>query len=234
MRTWGEHLPKDSLIILAHGQSFIKDRLAEHFPQWNFALLAPKAIAREVRRRYLQKEKIGGCLSLEGIKTESQRCEEFLRTLASRMGLTTLFPTTFREEACADLFSEQSLLCSALPYMALYSYNKLREKGHSKEIAYMECWMEVKLIADTMVDLGPEKFFNLISPMALTGGELARTKLFDQNYFDQLENIYRDIDSGAFFKKVDSIDFQKTREEVLSFWKGQELTQTFKELKEVL
>ena len=195
----------------------------------NFALLAPKAIAGEVRRRYLQKEKLGACLSVEPGPQE-----EFLRSLASKLGLTSLFPSTFKEEAHADLFSEQSLLCSALPYMALYSYNKLREKGHSKEVAYMECWMEVKLIADTMVDMGPEAFFNLISPMALTGGELARKQLFDQDYFDKLEQIYRNIDSGEFFVRTDRTDFEQTRKDVLAFWKKQELTQTFNELKDKL
>ena len=231
LKNWGHHLPDGSLIVLAHGQSFIKDQLGKSFPTLDFALLAPKAIAGEVRRRYLRKEKLGACLSTEGVKRGVQAGEEFLRALASRIGMTTLVPSTFREEAHADLFSEQGLLCSALPYMALHSYNKLREKGHSKEVAYMECWMEVKLIADAMVSLGPEEFFRLISPMALVGGELARGKLLDSGYFDKLEDIYRDIESGAFFERVDGMDFQEVRKKVLDFWKNQELTRTHEELK---
>ena len=231
LKNWGHHLPDDSLIILAHGQSFIKNQLNERFPTLDFALLAPKAIAGEVRRRYLQKEKLGACLSMEGVKREIPCQENFLRSLASLIGITNLFTTTFREETHADLFSEQALLCSALPYMALHSYNKLREKGHSKEIAYMECWMEVKLIADTMVSLGPEEFFRLISPAALMGGELARQKLLDSGYFDKLEEIYRNIDSGSFFEQVDGMNFQETQKKVLDFWKNQELTRTHKELK---
>ena len=43
---------------------------------------------------------------------------------------------SIEEEAKADLFSEQSLLCSVLPYAGLSCYNKLREKGVSKEMAY--------------------------------------------------------------------------------------------------
>ena len=142
--------------------------------------------------------------------------------------------TTFREEACADLFSEQSLLCSTLPYMALHSYNKLREKGHSKEIAYMECWMEVKLIRRHHGGAGAEKVFELISPMALVGGELARHKLLDEAYFEKLETIYANIDSGEFFHQADAIDTQKMQQEILSFWEDQELTQTHKELQDKL
>ena len=234
LQTWDEYLPRKALIILAHGQSFIKEDLSARFPHRNFALLAPKAIAGEVRRRYQKGEKIGACFSLEGIKTEPDQQEDFIRTLASQLGLTALFPGTFREEAYADLFSEQTLLCSALPYMALYSYNKLREKGHSKEIAYMECWMEVKLIADTMISLGPKEFFQLISPMALMGGELARKQFFDNHYFDKLEKIYHDIDSGKFFEHVDASDFDQVKRDVLAFWQQQELTQTHEELKEQL
>ena len=200
LQAWSDHLLPGSLIILAHGLSFIKDALGENFPQLDFALLAPKAIAGEVRRRCREGEGMGGGLSLEGIRQDNlPQQEDFLRTLASKLGLTMLVNTTFQEETRADLFSEQGLLCSALPYMALHSYNKLREKGHSKEIAYMECWMEVKLIADTMVKLGPKKFFELISPMALVGGELARKKLLDKHYFEQIETLYADIEAGRIF-----------------------------------
>ena len=235
LKAWSQYLPSHSLIILAHGLSFIKDGLAENFPQLDFTLLAPKAIAGEVRRRCQEGEKLGGALSLEGVHSENMpEHEEFLRTLAPKIGLTMLVNTTFREEACADLFSEQGLLCSALPYMALHSYNKLREKGHSKEIAYMECWMEVKLIADTMVEIGPKKFFELISPMALVGGELAREKLLDKAYFEKLENLYKDIDSGDFFRQAETIDVQQMQKRILSFWENQELTQTHRELRSQL
>ena len=231
LQVWSKHLPVGSLILLAHGQSFIKEKLGIRFPKLDFALLAPKAIAGEIRRRYQKGENLGACLSLEGVKTDPERQEKFLRTLASQLGLTSLFPSSFQEEAYSDLFSEQSLLCTAIPYMALYSYNKLREKGHSKEIAYMECWMEVKLIADTMVSMGPKKLFQLISPMALMGSESARKLLFNRDYFDKLEKIYQNIDSGEFFQQMESADFNKTKEEVLDFWQQQELTQTHEELK---
>ena len=235
LQTWREHMPPHSLIILAHGLSFIKDKLAENFPELDFSLLAPKAIAEEVRNRCQEGDKLGAGLSIEGVRQENrQEREKFLRALSSQLGLTTLVNTTFHEEACADLFSEQGLLCSALPYMALHCYNKLREKGHSKEIAYMECWMEVKLIADTMVKLGPKKFFELISPMALVGGEIARKKLLDENYFDKLEQIYSDIESGEFFRQADTINFQQMRQNISSFWDGQELTQTHQELQDKL
>ena len=234
LRTWGGHLPAGSLIILAHGQSFIAEDLAAHFPRPDFALLAPKAIAGEVRRRCREGEKLGACFSLEGVKRDAPERERFLRTLATRLGVTGLFASTFAEEARADLFSEQSLLCSSIPYMALHSYNKLREKGHSREVAYMECWMEVKLIADTMISQGPKKLFELISPMALLGGERAREKLCDGAYLDKLEKIYCDIESGEFFRQADSTDFDQVRKDVVHFWEQQELTQTHEELSSTL
>lgn len=225
--------PQESLIILAHGQSFTKESLGEKFPHLNFALLAPKGISEEVRRQYLEKGPLGAVFSLEGVRGNRPGAENYIMNLAQKLGITLgPYPTTFAEETRCDLFSEQALLCSALPYMALYSYNKLREKGHTKEVAYFECWEEVRSIVDTMVTKGPQKFFELISPMALMGSERGRQKLFCEKYFAKLENIYQDIVSGDFFEEIEQTDFEKTKTDVISFWKKQELTQTHGELKE--
>ena len=72
LHSWSEFIPPQSLIILAHGLSFIKDGLAESFPRLDFSLLAPKAIAGEVRRRCQKGEKLGGGLSLQGVRPENR------------------------------------------------------------------------------------------------------------------------------------------------------------------
>ena len=129
LQNYGPYFPDNALIILAHGQSFIKDRLGESFPNLNFALLAPKSIAKEVRRQFQQGGALGACFSLEGVKTDRSKHRTFLLDLAKDLGITIgPYEVHFREETYADIFSEQSLLCSLLPYGVLHSYNKLREK----------------------------------------------------------------------------------------------------------
>lgn len=217
-----QKIPKESKLIFAHGYSYIKDNFKDLYPQWNLLMLAPKAIASEVRFQYQTKGKLGAVFSLEG---QNENQEAWLMELAKALGITSgPHQTSFKDECFADLFSEQSLLCGLLPYAALKSFNLLRAKGISPEVAYMECWLEVKLIADAMVKKGPLEFFKLISPNALIGGEKAREMLFDKAYQNKIERLWNDIESGSFFKEIDQSDFSQKKNQVLEFWKGQELS----------
>lgn len=217
-------------IIYAHGFSFTKDHLKTRFPKWAHLLLAPKAIASEVRFQFETGGKLGAIYSLEG-SFNPEEDETFLFELAKAIGITAgPYKSTFEEETYADLFSEQSILCSLLPYGALHSFNKLIEKGIPKELAYFECWYEVKLIADTMVKIGPEKFFDLISPNALIGGEKARKILFDDNYLKKLDKLADDIWEKKFFLEGDSTDIAEVKKNVLEFWNKETLTKVHEEL----
>jgi ketol-acid reductoisomerase len=225
--------PEDSIFLYAHGYSCTQHSFFESFPHWNHILLAPKAIASEVRFQYETKGKLGAVLSLEGIKEHPslKEIEITVRTLATDLGITAgPYIGSFKDETYADLFSEQTLLCSLLPYGALHSYNALREKGISKEIAYLECWMEVKLIADTMVKLGPQKFFDLISPNALIGGEKAQKLIFDKVYQETLKKLLDDIWSEKFFEEVDQTNIQELKSRVNKFWSKEELSQTHEDM----
>lgn len=219
-----------SKIILAHGFSYVKNSFKEKYPSWSFLMLAPKAIASEVRFQYETKGKLAAVISTEG-STNPESDLRLLKELANAIGITAgPFETTFKDETYADLFSEQSILCSLIPYGALHSYNKLRKKGISRELAYLECWYEVKLITDALIKLGPIKFFNLISPNALIGGEKARKAIFNSNYQEVSDRLMDDIWSGKFFNEVDKTDFLAVKNEVMAFWKNEDLGQIHNEL----
>jgi ketol-acid reductoisomerase len=228
-----EFIQKGSKIILAHGYSYTRHDLKTEYPDWDFLLFAPKAIASELRFQFESKGKLAAVMSTEGSKDPLDG--RLIGRLAKSLGITAgPFETTFQDETFADLFSEQSILCSLLPYGALSSYKKLREKGISKEIAYLECWYEIKLIADAMVKMGPEKFFELISPNALFGGEKARKLLLDERFNSASLELLKDIWSEKFFREIDGTDFETLREEIIGFWRKEELAQTHQELKRSL
>lgn len=212
-------------LIFAHGYSLHYHGLSKRFPEFNCLLLAPKAIASEVRLQYEIGGKIGALYSVE-YSSSPKASEDILKTIAKDVGISSLFISSSESETKADLFSEQSLLCSVLPYAALYSFNKLIQKGINEETAYFECWHEVKLIADTMVAMGPQKFFELISPNALVGSEIGRKALFDKDYFEKIDRLYESIDSGDFAQTIDEStkeDFKKIKEQVVGFWKKEPL-----------
>ncbi len=220
-------------LVFAHGFSLFYERLAEKFPHFNCLLLAPKAIASEVRLQYETKGKLGALYSLE----KSQNKEESKKTivaLAKSLGITSLHESSVESETKADLFSEQTLLCSTLPYAALFSFNKLIEKGVNEETAYFECWHEVKLIADTMVKMGPARFFELISPNALAGSEAGRLALFGEDYLEKLEVLYSKIEDSSFANSLKDADFNKIKNQVVSFWSDQQLTKTHERISKEL
>ena len=165
--------------IYAHGFSNIKFKLSQKFPYIKHLLLAPKSIASEVRFLYETNKNISAIFSNEFC---SDLTQNDIQEVASHIGFKNIYYSTFEQETHADLFSEQSILCSLIPYGALLAYNTLRENNYPKELAFFECFYEIKLIADTLLKVGPEKFFDLISPNALIGSQLGKDLLLDDNF----------------------------------------------------
>lgn len=223
---YAQHIDHNSCIIYAHGASIIQNNLDEQYPEFNHLLLAPKAIASEVRFSYQTKKPLGACSY-----SEKDEHKALIRELATGIGIgEVLVETNFKEETYADLMSEQSVLCSLLPYGALHSFNELRKRGVQPEIAYLECWLEVKLIAKAMIDMGPTAFFSLISPNALLGGEKAQKMIFDKAYHNKLKQLCSEIWDGSFFEEVERTDFETIKKEVKEFWEQTELEKVHQEL----
>ncbi|MGB0454877.1 MAG: hypothetical protein ACPGJV_14300 [Bacteriovoracaceae bacterium] len=209
--------------VLAHGYSEMKEELSSQFPHFQFSLLAPKAIASELRENYQQKAKLFGVI--ENHNNQSQ-----FESLLNGLGITNKISSTFQAETIADLFSEQSLLCGLIPYAARKSFEKLTKNGISPEVAYIECWHEVKLIANAMIEFGPRGLFELISPNALLGAKLFSDQFFDENFEKKLEQTLQGIQSGEFEKTESSQDFKTLKENVLKDWQNSEIEKTFQKI----
>ncbi len=222
------YFKEGSHFVYAHGFSLAKEKLHEKYPTFAHSLLAPKAIASEVRFQYESRGKIGAAFYAQ----DEVRALE-LKTLAAALGFTALYKSHFEEECLADLFSEQSLLCSLLPYGALKSYNLLRKNGVSAEVAFMECYLELKSISQAFVTLGPVAFFRLISPNALIGSQKGRNLLMNKDFDKAMEQILIDIKNKEFYKEVET-DADKLRASVIAEWQNEELSKTFEKLKQEL
>lgn len=221
---------KNKVIIYAHGYSLLYEAVSKKYSQFDHILCAPKAIASELRWQYEIKGAIGGVFSCEFSK-DAKLHNTQIKKIAQDLGLTLFFETTVEQETKADLFSEQSLLCSTIPYACLASFSELRRRGISKEVAFFETWHEFKLITDTFIKLGPDNFFNLISPNALLGSQIGKDLLFSQEYTDSLKQIFDNIENENFSSLIKNTNFEDLRKKILNFWEKQELTQTFNEFK---
>jgi ketol-acid reductoisomerase len=129
---------------------------------------------------------------------------ETLLLLARKLGINCgPYACDFSQEALADMFSEQAVLCSTLPYVAKSAFEILLSKGIPKELAFYECFYEMKLIIDTLLKVGPEAFFQMISPNAFIGGERASKILFDDHFHVALNKLWDDLENGKCLRDMD-------------------------------
>tara|TARA_Y100000768_G_scaffold355363_1_gene308953 strand:+ start:1223 stop:2137 length:915 start_codon:yes stop_codon:yes gene_type:complete len=219
------------LFVFAHGFSVTAGNLKTLFPKTKFALLAPKAIASELRFRFETNQSLAAFYSLEFCDPKD---EKSIKDLAEAIGIRNLYPTTFQEETQADLFSEQALLCSVLPYTINLAFQTLIERGYKKELAFYECFVEAKLIVDALLKVGPEAFFDFISPNALIGSEKGRLELIDNDFKQKFQKLLNDVQDPKHLQDLSSADVLNTKKSVNEFWKGQSLNKVYQELKETL
>ncbi len=77
--------------------------------------------------------------------------------------------TTFKNETETDLFGEQAVLCGGVTALINAGFETLVEAGYPPEMAYFECFHEMKLIVDLMYEGGMAKMRNSISNTAEYG-----------------------------------------------------------------
>lgn len=220
-----------SAILYAHGFSLLKHEFQKKYSHLQHVLYAPKSIGSELRRQFELKGKLGAVYSLEHFNGSSAQFEKWLLELASAMGINVgPYKTSFKNETQADLYSEQGMLCSLIPYAAGEMFKHLVETGIEPELAYFECWHELKLIVNAMVDKGPEGFFDLISPNALVGGEKGYQKLFTENFTSSLRSLLTDVQSGKFNDELDHTNVEETRKIIRERWQKAPLQKTFEKL----
>jgi ketol-acid reductoisomerase len=233
LQAHGERLRPGSIIIYAHGFSLIKHQFQQEYPHLKHILFAPKAIGSELRNQYIQKGKLGAVYSLE-FHRDDVATKDWLLNLANALGINMgPYHTSFIRETQADLFSEQGLLCSLIPYVAREMFNQLIDSGIEPELAYFECWHELKLIVSAMVDKGPEGFFDLISPNALIGSEKGYERLITADFKQNLQSLFTDIKSGAFNEELESTDIEALRTRIRTRWSQESLTKTFAKINQV-
>ncbi len=226
-----DHLPKAAKIIYAHGHSVHTLKLDQKFNQFEHLLLAPKSIASAMRKDYLNQQNIQAVFSTEHSQNPKQS-ESFLKELAAAIGIQNPYPVSFEEETCCDLFSEQSLLCGALPTLIEQNYNFLIQKGIPNHLAYLETWHEFFLIADVLKAKGPKEFFKMISPNALMGSQQYNQKYNKQETEKLMEELHREIKDGSFDQKIQKMSFKEIQNQVEEYWQQSPLQKMYQQMNE--
>jgi ketol-acid reductoisomerase len=109
--------------------------------------------------------------------------------------------TTFAEETETDLFGEQTVLCGGVTSLVKAAFETLVEAGYQPEIAYFECFHELKLIVDLMYQGGMSYMRYSVSDTAEYGDYTRGPRVIDDMVKDEMGQILAEIQDGSFAKE---------------------------------
>ena len=108
---------------------------------------------------------------------------------------------TFAQETEEDLFGEQAVLCGGLVELVKAGFETLTEAGYPPELAYFECYHEMKMIVDLMYESGIHFMNYSISNTAEYGEYYAGPKVINDESRKAMKLILERIQNGEFAKE---------------------------------
>ncbi len=161
-------------------------------------LVAPKGQGGRLRESYLEGS---GLPCFVGVGHDvSGDAKKIALAVAGALGCLRAgaYETSFREEAVSDIFGEQAVLCGGVTALMKRAFDVLVKKGYSPEVAYFECFHEVKIIVDLFSRLGLAGMRDVISGTAAYGSLKFGEDLIDEGVERKMERLYERIESGEF------------------------------------
>src|SRR3954462_8840945 len=195
------NLPQGAALVFGHGLS-IRFGLIVPREDLDVVLVAPKGPGTALRRDYLAGS---GLIALFAIAQDaSGRARDLALSYAAAIGSGRVgsLPTSFAEEAEADLFNEQAVLWGAIPELIHAGFETLVDAGFAPEIAYFECLTEVKLLADLIYERGIAGMREAISNTAEFGALKGGDRIVDQDTRTEMRRILREVRSGSFVRDL--------------------------------
>lgn len=167
-------------------------------PGVDVVMVAPKGPGHMLRDKYLEEEGVAAFMAVE--QDTTGRARETALAYASALGCARVgvLETTFKEEAEADLFGEQAVICGGLTSLMKAGFETLVNAGFQPEVAYFECINELKLTVE-LVYLGGLSFMRKsISNTAEYGDYLTQDRLITPESRKKMREILKDIQDGTF------------------------------------
>ena len=198
--------------LFAHGFAVTFGELPVS-PDDDVILVAPKGIGQKLRENFVAGSGVLGVLGVQ--QDASGQAWQIANFIAEGLGLARVgvIQSTFKEETYADLFSEQAVLCGAVPRLVEEGIRYLVRKGIDPKIARYECLNELKLIVDMMVEHGTDGMFSRISNAARVGGKKAAEILTPLSRLEaDFDLLWQGIDSGSF--AADLLQKRKPEKEI--------------------
>jgi ketol-acid reductoisomerase len=193
-------LAKGKMLMFAHGFNI-------HFGQIippaevDVTMIAPKGPGPMLRQLYT--EGIGLPALVAVHQDASGKARDIALAYAHGIGCARagVIETTFAEETETDLFGEQTVLCGGVTALVKAGFETLVAAGYQPEIAYFECFHELKLIVDLMYNGGLTHMRKSVSDTAEYGDYTRGPRVIDELTREEMAQILAEIQDGSFAKE---------------------------------
>ena len=195
-----KELTAGKMLMFAHGFNI---HFGQITPPSNIdvTMIAPKCPGHMLRRLYTEGAGPPALIAVQ--QDASGKAKEIALAYARGIGCTGagVLETTFAEETETDLFGEQAVLCGGVSSLVKAGFETLVEAGYQPEIAYFECFHELKLIVDLMYQGGLSYMRYSVSDTAEYGDYTRGPRVVDEMAKDEMGQILAEIQDGTFAKE---------------------------------
>jgi ketol-acid reductoisomerase len=188
-------------LIFAHGLS-VRFGLVEPRPDLDVILASPKGIGPRIRDLYVEGQGVFALFGVHQDATGGAHALGLSYAAALGCGRKGILETTFAAECESDLFGEQVVLCGGVGELIDAAFMKLVDAGYPPEVAWFECFYEVKLVTDLMFERGIAGAFGKISNTAEYGAYLTGPRVIGEPSRAAMDTVLSEVRSGAFVRKL--------------------------------
>ena len=195
-----KELSSGKMLMFAHGFNIHFGQIVPP-PNVDVTMIAPKCPGHMLRRLYTEGS---GAPALVAVHHDaSGKAKDIALAYAKGIGCAGagVLETTFAEETETDLFGEQTVLCGGISSLVKAGFETLVEAGYQPEIAYFECFHELKLIVDLMYQGGLGYMRYSVSDTAEYGDYSRGPRVIDDLVKDEMRQILAEIQDGSFAKE---------------------------------
>ena len=193
-------LAPGNTLMFAHGFNIHYGQIIPP-PDIDVSMIAPKCPGHMLRQLYTEEKGPPAIVAVH--QDVSGKAKDIALAYAKGIGCSRagVIETTFAEETETDLFGEQTVLCGGVSALVKAAFETLVEAGYQPEIAYFECFHELKLIVDLMYQGGLGYMRRSVSDTAEYGDYTRGPRVIDEMVMDEMAQILAEIQDGTFAKE---------------------------------
>lgn len=188
-------------LVFAHGLS-VSFGLVTPRADLDVILASPKGIGPRIRDLYEAGEGVFCLFGVHQDATGGAHALGLSYAAALGCGRKGILETTMKDECESDLFGEQVVLCGGTAELVDSAFMKLVDAGYPPEVAWFECFYELKLVVDLMHQMGVAGAFGRISNTAEYGAYLTGPRVINDASRAAMDQVLAEVRDGSFVRRL--------------------------------